>query len=91
MVKLSRLMEKESEKSINDSSRKALEIKDNTTHIVEKDANKKDSTYWAKIRPIPLSDIEIRSLRISDSIKSASSLKELKTDTIRISQKEGKE
>lgn len=81
MIKLARLMEKESEKSVNDSSRKSLEIKDNTTHTVEKDANKKDSTYWAKIRPIPLSDIEIRSLRISDSIKSASSLKELKTDT----------
>jgi len=81
MIKLARLMEKESEKSVNDSSRKSLEIKDYTTHTVEKDANKKDSTYWAKIRPIPLSDIEIRSLRISDSIKSASSLKELKTDT----------
>ena len=81
MIKLARLMEKESEKSVNDSSRKSLEIKDNTTHKVEKDANKKDSTYWAKIRPIPLSDIEMRSLRISDSIKSASSLKELKTDT----------
>ncbi|HEX7493089.1 MAG TPA: DUF5686 and carboxypeptidase regulatory-like domain-containing protein [Bacteroidales bacterium] len=81
MIKLARLMEKESEKSANDSSRKSLEIKDNTTRKVEKDANKKDSTYWAKIRPIPLSDIEIRSLRISDSVKSASSLKELKTDT----------
>jgi hypothetical protein len=81
MLKLARLMEKESEKSMNDSSRKSLEIKDNTTRKVEKDADKKDSTYWAKIRPIPLSDIEIRSLRVSDSIKSASSLKELKTDT----------
>ena len=75
-------MEKESEKSVNDSGKKDLEIKDNTTHIVEKDANKKDSTYWAKISPIPLSEIEMKSLRTSDSIKSASSLKELKTDTV---------
>ncbi len=82
MVRLSRLMEKESEKSVKDSGKKDLEIKDKTTHIVEKDANKKDSTYWAKIRPIPLSDIEMRSLEISDSIKSATSLIEIKPDTI---------
>ena len=82
MVKLARLMEKESEKSINGSGKKNLEIKDNTTHIVEKDANKKDSAYWAGIRPIPLSDIEMQSLIKSDSIKAAASLKKLKTDTI---------
>jgi hypothetical protein len=84
MVKLSRLMAKESEKSIPDSSKKSLEIKDNTTHIIEKDANKKDSAYWAQIRPIPLSETELRSLRISDSTKkSALTLRELKTDTIK--------
>jgi hypothetical protein len=81
MIKLARLMEKESEKSVNDSSKKNLEIKDHTTHIVEKDANKKDSAYWAQIRPIPLSDIEIRSLRKSDSIKELATPKGLKRDT----------
>lgn len=81
MIKLARLMEKESVASVNDSVRKDLEIKDNTKQIVEKDANKRDSVYWAKIRPIPLSDIEIRSLRINDSIKSGNSLQEIKTDT----------
>jgi hypothetical protein len=82
MVKLSRLMEKESAGSLRDSAIKSLEIKNNTTQIVEKDANKKDSVYWAKIRPIPLSDIELRSLRTSDSIKSVIIGKELKADTI---------
>ena len=53
-------MEKESEKAEPDSIKKNLEIKDNTTHVVEKDANKKDSAYWANVRPIPLSDIEIQ-------------------------------
>ena len=81
MVKLSRLMEKESEKSIPDSSRNNLEIKEKTTHIIEKDAAKKDSAYWAEMRPIPLSDIEMRSIRISDSIKASSSLREAKSDT----------
>jgi hypothetical protein len=82
MVKLSRLMQKESENSQSDSSRKSLEIKDRTTHIIEKDANKKDSAYWAQIRPIPLSDLELRSLRVSDSIKAQSTLRDVKTDTI---------
>jgi hypothetical protein len=90
MVKLARLMEKESERSINDSSKKTLEIIDNTTHIIEKDAGKKDSAYWAEIRPIPLSDIEIRSLRISDSTKTASTLGQLKKDTISLTGKKEK-
>jgi hypothetical protein len=82
MVKLSRLMEKESATSLRDSNKKSLEIKENTTQIVDKDANKRDSTYWAKIRPIPLSDIEIRSLRISDSIKSATAVNATGPDSI---------
>jgi hypothetical protein len=90
MVKLARLMEKESEKSIPDSSKKNLEIIDKTTHIIEKDAANKDSAYWAAIRPIPLSDIEIRSLRISDSTKTASSLRELKNDTLMSADKKEK-
>ncbi len=82
MVKLARLMEKESEKSINDSSKKNLEIKDHTTQLVEKDAAKKDSAYWAEIRPIPLSEIEKRTLRVSDSIKATLSQNKLTSDTI---------
>jgi hypothetical protein len=80
MVKLSRLMEKESAASLHDSSKNSLEIKDRTKHIVEKDAGKKDSSYWAKIRPIPLSDIETRSIRINDSIKAQNKLIEVKSD-----------
>ena len=57
MARLARLMEKESEASI-DSGKKSLEIKETVTQKVDKDAVKNDSTYWAKIRPIPLSDIE---------------------------------
>ncbi len=82
MVKLARLMEKESEKSIPDSIKNSLEIIDNTTHIIEKDASKKDSAYWAEIRPIPLSELEMRSIRVSDSIKNASSLQKNISDTV---------
>jgi hypothetical protein len=90
MVKLARLMEKESERSLSDSGKKDLEIKDNTIQIVEKDATKKDSAYWAEIRPIPLSDMEMRSLQISDSVKAASSLRILKSDTTVSAEKKGK-
>jgi hypothetical protein len=81
MMKLARLMEKESGKSITDSSKNNLEIKDNTTRIIDKDAGKKDSAYWNAIRPIPLSDIEMEGLRKSDSIKSVTALQVTRKDT----------
>ncbi len=81
MVRLSRLMEKESEKSVPDSIKKNLEIQDRTTHIVEKDAGKKDSVYWAEIRPVPLSELEVKSIRKNDSIKILAVTKENKSDT----------
>ena len=80
MVRLARLMDKESRNNQSDSVRKNLEIKDNTTKIVEKDAGKKDSVYWSEIRPIPLSDIDVRSLAVSDSIKAE--MVEISKDTI---------
>ncbi len=82
MIKLSRLMKKESENSLPDTVRKNLEVKDNTVRIIEKDANKKDSVYWADIRPIPLSEIELKSLRVKDSLRTALSLQQMKNDTI---------
>jgi hypothetical protein len=88
MAKLAKLMEKESAASLHDSVKNSLEIKDRTKSTVEKDANKRDSLYWAKVRPIPLSDIETRSIRISDSIKSLNKLAAAKPDTIKSEAKE---
>jgi hypothetical protein len=90
MIKLSRLMEKESEKSVDDSIRNNLEIKDKTTHIIEKDAAKKDSAYWAEIRPIPLSEPEMRSIKLNDSIRTATELRDIKADTASLSGKKEK-
>lgn len=82
MVKLTKLMEKESAGSNKDSSSRSLEIKDRTTYIIEKDAAAKDSSYWAAIRPIPLSYHELRSLRVSDSLRTAlNASKTAKTDS----------
>jgi hypothetical protein len=82
MVKLSRLMEKKTEKSQPDSIRKNLEVKDRTIRRVEKDARKKDSIYWEMVRPIPLSDAEKKAIRVSDSIKALRQLRAIKQDTV---------
>ncbi len=81
MVKLSKLMAKESENTLHDSIKNSLEIKDKTKRIIEKDAAKKDSAYWAAIRPIPLSEIEMKSIRVRDSVKSELVVNENKSDT----------
>jgi hypothetical protein len=88
MVKLSRLMEKESVKSRGDSASKSLEIKDNTIKIIQDGASKKDSAYWAGIRPIPLSAIELRTLEKSDSIRAEmAGIRETATDTVATGEK----
>lgn len=78
MVRLADLMKKESVVSLKDSVRKNLEIIDNTKYIIEKDAGKKDSAYWAGIRPVPLSETEIKTL--NEKII-AGRIKEFKGDT----------
>ncbi|HCU20432.1 MAG: hypothetical protein A2X05_07045 [Bacteroidetes bacterium GWE2_41_25] len=90
MVKLSRLMEKESEKSVPDSIRNNLEIQERTTHEIEKDAGRKDSSYWAQVRPVPLSEIEVRSIRRNDSLKALYSPQKVKSDTTSGTDKEKK-
>ena len=90
MITLSRLMNKETEKSQPDSIRNNLEIKDNTRQIVEKDATKKDSSYWADIRPIPLSDVELRSIRLRDSIINADKDHKALNDSVPTGQKNNK-
>lgn len=82
MMKLSKLMEKESEKSITDSTKQGLEVKDNITHVIDNNANKRDSAYWAKIRPIPLTDIDKKSLRLRDSLRTSSKLQQHNQDSI---------
>jgi hypothetical protein len=82
MARLSKLMKKESDNSLPDSVKDNLEVKDNTTRIIEKDANKKDSIYWNDIRPIPLSTGELKSLRVRDSIRAELSLQQPDNDSI---------
>ncbi len=68
MVKLSRLMNKEAAQS--NTEEESLEIISTRDFTVEEDADKRDSTYWNSIRPIPLSQEERISVRVSDSLES---------------------
>ncbi len=78
MIRLSRMMEKEAASSKGDEGKRELEIRQTTQYIIEEDAAKKSHDFWADIRPIPLADNEIRSLRLTDSLKT-NTLKEVKT------------
>ena len=81
MIKLVRLMDKETkkEKEID----KSLEIKETTSHTIEKDAKKRDSTYWNTIRPIPLTENELIGYRVKDSVLLAKSDTTLDGDTLK--------
>ncbi len=81
MVKLSGLLNKQSKESLPDSVKNNLEIKETTTYVIEKDADKKDSAWWADIRPIPLSEKELRSIQAADSLKTGLSHGTQKTDS----------
>ncbi|HVN57096.1 MAG TPA: DUF5686 and carboxypeptidase regulatory-like domain-containing protein [Bacteroidales bacterium] len=82
MVKLSSLFDKQAKEVLPDSVKNNLEVKEKTTYVIEKDAGRKDSSYWAGIRPIPLSADEIKSIRSADSLKGKLNLTEVKKDTL---------
>jgi hypothetical protein len=59
MSRLARLNEKNARQT---REKPPLEIEDNTTVIIEEDATKRDSAWWAEARPIPLTREESASL-----------------------------
>ena len=67
MTKLSRLMAKQ-DYSRKPDSMKSLEIKDKVQVTVEKEAKNREAPYWTQLRPIPLSNDEIKSFKQRDSI-----------------------
>ena len=83
MIKLSRLIDKESRKQEQEED-ESLEIKNTYKITHKKDTLQKDSLYWDKIRPIPLTGEELRGFEVKDSIK----LAKLQTDTVSVEKKE---
>jgi hypothetical protein len=62
MARLARLNGKNAKEA---RGKPSLEIEDKTTMIIDEDASRKDSAYWAEVRPIPLTVEEKASLSVS--------------------------
>ncbi len=65
MIKLAKLMNKETREEEPPSS---LEIASNYKLEVKRDSAKRDSAYWAEMRPVPLTMSEQHSFQIRDSL-----------------------
>jgi hypothetical protein len=68
---------------------KEPEVISNTTFKIDSGAYKKDSVYWAQVRPVPLSAEEIRGYKKTDSLAIEERKKE-EGDTVKRSQKNKK-
>ncbi len=68
MMKLARLMDKESGKKEGPQS---LEITSTYEMNVKSDSVKRDTAYWERIRPVPLTSIEQESFSMRDSLTRA--------------------
>jgi hypothetical protein len=67
---------------------KEPEVISNTTYKIDSGAYKKDSSYWALIRPIPLTVDEVKGYRKSDSVAAIERAKE-QGDTLKASKHKG--
>lgn len=67
--KIARLQQKQQELKLKDSLRFSHEYK--STYKVEADSGSRinDSTFWARIRPIPLTALEVQTSRLFDSTR----------------------
>lgn len=81
MIKLARLMKKQSAKE--KTKKRSLEIKEKTNYTVEEDAKRTDSIYWDTIRPVPLTNAEIEGYEARDSILLAKSDTSSGDDTLK--------
>lgn len=63
MIRLAKISAQQAKVTKSDG-KEDLELKDNRTLIVEKDAKLKDSAYWSTSRPIPLTLSEMKALKV---------------------------
>ena len=83
-----RQMVKEYEKQ-ETKKEKERDVLSETTYSVDSMAYKKDSTFWADMRPAPLTTEEVRGYKVTDSIADVDQ-KKLEGDTLRNKKKNSK-
>ena len=74
--KMARLVKKQEESDINDSINKNHVVPSSRTTVVDSNAVNMDSTYWHKIRPIPLAVNELKSIIVFDSVRAVNKVKD---------------
>jgi len=74
--KMARLVKKQVDMDITDSIKKNHEAPRSRTTVIDSNAIKKDSTYWNKIRPIPLAANEVKSIVVFDSVSAITRIKD---------------
>lgn len=77
MMRLAKLMEKESDKK---EVPESLELTSTYKMEVKKDSVKRDSAYWETMRPVPLTPLEQESFALGDSLARASENKSDSTE-----------
>jgi hypothetical protein len=81
--KMARLVRKQVEKEVNDSIKKNHIAPFSRTTVIDSNAVKMDSTYWNRIRPIPLTVNEVKSIVVYDSVRAVNK----KNDSIKATPK----
>ena len=74
--KMARLVKKQEDQDINDSIKKNHVAPRTRSTVVDSNAIKKDSTYWNKIRPIPLAENEVKSIVVYDSVRAVTRVRD---------------
>jgi len=74
--KMARLVKKQVDADITDSIKKNHIAPRSRTTVIDSNAVKKDSTYWNKIRPIPLAANEVKSIVVFDSVQTITAIKD---------------
>jgi hypothetical protein len=72
LKKVLREMEKEEQREKREEREEGPPVESNYSYTVDSLAGKRDSTYWAEIRPIPLTKYEVTGYQRRDSIAQAS-------------------
>ena len=76
---MSRLVRLNKKNTGRNDPRPSLEIEDKTTFIIDEDATRKDTSYWAEARPVPLTDEERTSLAAVSASETPLALRDTST------------
>jgi hypothetical protein len=84
--KLAKILKSQTDKELKDSLRNNHELIETYKTEIDSNAQKRDSTFWNKMRPIPLATNEQKSVKVFDSLMVKQNRTE--SDTLKIKKKQ---